>query len=1083
MFNISENKIKNMCTSYEVYIRGLRYFLEGRIKDIDIDEILGFVEATVYGSRDYYVNIEFSHHGDLIDAACSCPAYYGQEGMCKHIAAVLLYIHNRGRTSNLSINQGAVENHGFRQSNEIISFFENKLIPVSAQPINIEVTMEIFMSGMYGKDIRPAISLRIGDKKLYVVKNIKDLVRSIDSYKPLDFGKNFTFDPSQHCFKESDLTLVEFFKEMNDIDKTVESNASYRFDHSGGLFRGKYLYIPYKILGRFLKLMEDKPLKVIAREKEYNDVKIIDRDLPVEFLLKKPDNNLVLNINISSDVIPLSPDGKHMFANGTIYNPSQDQIENLAPFYRAIAQSGTREFKFSQKDSERFASVVMPNIKKAGQLNVDATVKELFYQQPVEASVYLDKNDDAITVSIGFTYGDITIDPFNQKHMDSKLIIIRDYEKERKILDIFEQSGFKINKDAVYLDDDDLIYDFLAIHIPRLQELCQVYYSESFKAIRLYDSSYYRSSIRYNEETDLLEFNFSIDGIDKESLPSIFASLKRKKKYHRLPDGSHLPLDTDSLHNMSSLMEYLDLEGEDLKKDIINLPKFKAMYLDDSLKSFDSVYVERNLAFKRLVENIMEPKDTDFKVPENLEGIMRGYQVTGFKWLKNLSAYGMGGILADDMGLGKTLQTIAFIMSEKEKSSLPSLVICPTSLVYNWESEIQKFAPSLRALVIAGNKFEREDMFREINNADVVITSYPLIRRDIENYGDITFNYCILDEAQHIKNPSSVNAKSVKEIRAKGYFALTGTPIENNLTELWSIFDFLMPGYLSSHGKFIARFEKPIAGNDNKDSLKELSKYVRPFILRRLKKDVLKELPPKIESVLTSELTEEQKKVYLAYLAQIKGEIEEGIRIKGFEKSHIQILAGLTRLRQICCHPSLFIENYDGTSGKMEMVMELLDELMAGSHRVLLFSQFTGVLKLIEGHLKKENISFFYLDGSTKAEDRRDMVKAFNQGFRNVFLISLKAGGTGLNLTGADTVIHFDPWWNPAVEEQATDRAHRIGQLSTVQVMKLITKGTIEEKIYAMQQKKKELINSVLKPGETFISKMTEEDIRELFRV
>jgi SNF2 family DNA or RNA helicase len=258
---------------------------------------------------------------------------------------------------------------------------------------------------------------------------------------------------------------------------------------------------------------------------------------------------------------------------------------------------------------------------------------------------------------------------------------------------------------------------------------------------------------------------------------------------------------------------------------------------------------------------------------------------------------------------------------------------------------------------------------------------------------------------------------------------------------------------------------------------------VSPFILRRLKKDVLKELPPKIESVLTAELTVEQKRVYLAYLEQIRGRIEEEIRDKGFEKSRIQILAGLTRLRQICCHPSLFIENYNGESGKMELLLELLEELKEGGHRVLLFSQFTGALKLIKGHLEMRNISYFYLDGSTKADCRTDMVKAFNQGLRDTFLISLKAGGTGLNLTGADTVIHFDLWWNPAVEEQATDRAHRIGQQSAVQVMKLITRGTIEEKIFKLQQKKRELINSVLQPGETFISRMTEEDIRDLFRI
>lgn len=1100
VFNIMENKIKNMCYSMDVFKRGLRYYLDGRVTDVDIDEDLGYVEAVVSGNEDYAVTIDFSDGKDIISADCECPAYYKYDGCCKHIAAVLLYLMNiKGRNWDQTTNQAPISHPGLagkdvidfnsiRQTSEIISFFENRIIPVPREQVDMEVTMELLHEGLRGRELRPAVSLRMGIKKPYVVKSIKNLIKSIDAYEIVEFGKNFTFDPSHNCFRAEDYPLMDFFREMYDIDKTLESSINYGYSYGYGsspsLFKGKYLYLPYKSMGRFLKLIEKKSLKMVYDGREYDNVCIVNGDLPVEFLLKKSGNDLLLGINISTGLVPLTPDGKHMFLDGTIYNISKEQRENLAPFYKAIVETGRVEFKFSKKDGEKFASFVMPNIRKAGKLNVDSSVEEMFYNRPLEAVVYLDKSGEKITASFTFNYGDYKIDPFdeNKEARDSN-IIIRDYENERKILDIFERSAFRINRGVVYLDDDDSIYDFITEHVPELQKICEVYYSEAFKSIKLYDSSYYRSAVRLNEESDFLEFNFSIEGIDRESLPDIFASIKQKKRYYRLPDGSYIPLDSKNLMDISSIIEYLDIKDEDLEKEVINLPKFKAMYLDDKLKGFESAYVERNLAFKRLVENIKEPKDTEYTVPKELKNIMRGYQVTGFKWLKTLSSYGLGGILADDMGLGKTLQTIAFIESEKDKLNLPSMVVCPTSLLYNWEGEIQKFAPYLKALVISGSKREREEQIKHIEDADIVITSYPLIRRDIENYREINFGYCILDEAQHIKNPNSINAKSVKEIRAKGYFALTGTPIENNLTELWSIFDFLMPGYMLSHSKFAERFERPIVGGENKDSIKELNRHVKPFILRRLKKDVLKELPPKIESMLTTELDDEQKKIYLAYLQQIKGKIEDEIREKGIERSQIQILAGLTRLRQICCHPSLFIENYTGGSGKMDMLMELLEELREGSHRVLLFSQFTGALKLIRSHLEKEGISFFYLDGSTKADDRRDMVKSFNQGFREVFLISLKAGGTGLNLTGADTVIHFDPWWNPAVEEQATDRAYRIGQQSTVQVMKLITKGTIEEKIYALQQKKRVLIDSVLQPGETFISRMTEEDIRELFKI
>nr|WP_242949685.1 DEAD/DEAH box helicase [Clostridium pasteurianum] len=463
---------------------------------------------------------------------------------------------------------------------------------------------------------------------------------------------------------------------------------------------------------------------------------------------------------------------------------------------------------------------------------------------------------------------------------------------------------------------------------------------------------------------------------------------------------------------------------------------------------------------------------------------MRKYQKFGFKWLKSLARCGFGGILADEMGLGKTLQVISFLASEKKSgNNIPSIVICPTSLVYNWLSEIQRFYPDLKVLVISGSREERKNSIENYKGHDILITSYPLIRRDIEYYHSIDFKYCILDEAQQIKNPNSINAKSVKEIKAENYFALTGTPIENSLTELWSIFDFIMPGYLMSHTKFIKKYEAPIVKGNDKNSLGELNKHIRPFILRRLKSEVIKELPPKIEHKITVEMAEEQKKVYAAYLQNAKEQIDSNIKEKGFNKSKLMILSILTRLRQICCDPSIFIENYKGDSGKLAALDNIIDNSINSGHRILLFSQFTSVLKNIGTFLSEKNVEYMYLDGQTKMEERGHMVNEFNKGKGDIFLISLKAGGTGLNLTGADVVIHYDPWWNPAVEQQASDRAHRIGQKKTVEIIKLIAMGTIEEKIYDLQEKKRDIIKSVMdseNSEETIISKMSEEEIREL---
>ncbi len=342
-----------------------------------------------------------------------------------------------------------------------------------------------------------------------------------------------------------------------------------------------------------------------------------------------------------------------------------------------------------------------------------------------------------------------------------------------------------------------------------------------------------------------------------------------------------------------------------------------------------------------------------------------------------------------------------------------------------------------------------------------------------------------LDEAQNIKNPQSLNAQSVKSIKANNYFALTGTPVENSLTELWSIFDFIMPGYLLNYRRFYAKYEYPIVKDKNEEALKELNNHIKPFILRRLKKHVTKELPSKIEHNIVVNMTEEQKKVYASFAESAKEEFYKEIKEKGFNKSKIKILSIITRLRQICCDPSTFIENYEGSNGKIETLLDIINSSINEGHKILLFSQFTSVLKNIAEVFKVNNINYLYLDGSTKANVRGSLVKDFNNGNGDIFLISLKAGGTGLNLTSADIVIHFDPWWNPAVEDQASDRAHRIGQKKTVEVIRLIAKGTIEEKIYKIQQKKKEIIDKVIDKNideEVLLSSMEEDEIQELFK-
>lgn len=447
--------------------------------------------------------------------------------------------------------------------------------------------------------------------------------------------------------------------------------------------------------------------------------------------------------------------------------------------------------------------------------------------------------------------------------------------------------------------------------------------------------------------------------------------------------------------------------------------------------------------------------------------------------MKTLSKFRFGGILADDMGLGKTIQSIAYITSElaemppKVQGRAPVLILCPASLTYNWSHEFARFAPAVNVLVAAGQKEERSGLLesKAMEEADVIITSYPLLRRDIELYAGTTFHALILDEAQAIKNSASQTAQAVKSLKAARKFALTGTPIENSVDELEAIFSTVFPALFTGR----LTFKELPAGR--------IASIVSPFILRRLKKEVLEELPDRIDTVQHTELLDEQKQVYLAYLSRLRDDTEQDLLADGFHKSRMKILAGITRLRQICCHPSLFLEDYAGGSGKLEQLLEIVQECRDSGRRMLVFSQFSSMLALIRQRLEEAGVQPLYLDGSTPGKERVELCRLFNEGEGEVFLISLKAGGTGLNLTGADTVILYDLWWNPAVEEQAIGRAHRMGQRNVVQVIRLITEGSIEEKMLELQQRKKGLIEEIIEAGENKTTRLSEEDIRELLRV
>lgn len=555
---------------------------------------------------------------------------------------------------------------------------------------------------------------------------------------------------------------------------------------------------------------------------------------------------------------------------------------------------------------------------------------------------------------------------------------------------------------------------------------------------------------------------------NKEELAEIFSSYDRKKKYHRLKNGAFITFNEEQKQVMSAISDVMKNYADKKNPDTIKMPLFRALYLDELLAEKESVELKKNREYRKLIGKMKSYENGDYEVPQSLDAVLREYQRDGFYWIKTLKENGFGGILADDMGLGKTLQILAFLLSEKEQGKvgdeLRTLIVAPASLVYNWKKEVERFTPQLSVCVMAGTAHERKEFIKnQTSNADVWITSYDLLKRDIELYQDIVFANEIIDEAQYIKNQTTHAAKSVRLVNSSFRMALTGTPMENRLSELWSIFDYLMPGFLYGYTRFRSEIEMPIVSDKDEDAMTRLRAMIHPFILRRLKKDVLKELPEKQEEIVTVALSGEQEKLYQAHSQRLKMFLEDQ-NDEDFAQNKLQILAELTKLRQLCCGPELLLENYKGENAKLETCIELITQAIAGGHKILLFSQFTSMLDLIGEKLKKEKIDYYRIDGSVKKEARMEMVEQFQnpQNQVSVFCISLKAGGTGLNLTAADIVIHYDPWWNKAAQNQATDRAHRIGQKHAINVYQLIAEETIEQKICELQQVKEDLAEEVL---------------------
>ena len=1076
---LSDVNILQEVSSRATYTKGCNYFYGGRVVEFTYDEASNDFHALVRGEYDYAVDVAFDDANVLSGYYCECPASRSYDGACKHVVAVLKTIQKYwGKYYG---NDEARLPQGVRN---LMAFFAQEVDtrePASRQHLEVILRPTLRIASSYGT--LPQLEFTIGTReRMYVLKDIKKLIDAQVSGREIHYGKNFIYKPYEMSFDAVSKSLMDMLcATYRDEMSFVEWGRA----ESLNSFNERYFALSNTNLWRFFKRMSNDDF-ALHLNSERIMTKVLERRPELILSVETTKNGIKAKLLPEGAVLlGIDKELRFIYFQGNIYKVDADFSRYLVPLMQCFRDLKHKELNIPTKHAGQFLDTVVPALETIAEVKLDGALPERFYRESLETNVYFDRHGDGVGCWIRFKYGEVEIDPTDPKsngspEVDGRLLI-RDSAKEQQPIAVLNRFGFERIQNGWLLADEEATYEFFRAGLPDLTDICNMFYTDQLKRLGLRNPGRVSAGVKLNTEKGMLEMSFAYEGMEPAELIALLAAYKLKKRYHRLKDGSFVSLESPEFTSTANLVEQLGLTSADLINKAVELPKYRAMYLDSMTRETTGFSIERNSSFKRMVQDIKEPQDMDYPVPLGIKGRLRDYQKTGFRWLKTLAHYGLGGILADDMGLGKTLQVIAFILSEKGNDNKPSLVIAPTSLIYNWEEEVRKFAPELKVVVVSGQPNERQQRFSELGEVDIVVTSYGLVKRDVEMYSSTEFKYCFVDEAQHIKNSHTLSAKSVKRIKAQGYFALTGTPVENSLSELWSIFDFLMPGYLLSQSKFTSTFDTPIVKYGDKHALQELGRHIRPFILRRMKKDVLKELPEKIESKLICEMTKEQTKLYGAYMFRARQEFESEVNTHGFEQSRIKILALLMRLRQICCHPSMFLEDYSGGSGKLEALLEILTEGLSSGRRALVFSQFTTMLGLIGEELRKEKIDFFYLDGATPAEERMRMVNAFNAGEKAVFLLSLRAGGTGLNLTGADMVIHVDPWWNPAVEDQATDRAYRIGQKNSVQVYKLLSRNTIEERIYELQEAKRALIDSVITPGESLLTKMSEAEIRQLF--
>lgn len=1122
---IPENAIAKQCnprslTRGRAIASSERNILTKQVRyDADESIISAFVASSSGWDDRYRTSVTLDEDaGEVVDYACTCPEFREYNGMCKHCVALTLAFNDRPDTFM------GYQAHRTAQSSSCITEFMKRTEQLEAEETpagSVRLHTELsFSYGLWAASFR--ISGPAGTP--YVVKSLSEFSERMRRGASYSYGKKLSFTHAPALFDDRSRAIARLIERACSMREAADEAPSWLRRQTAQV--GRTLQLSEAEAVELMDLLDGDVFSIHGADyatPTVERVRIVHADPGISIALR-PAEHGGWSIERSERIRMAEQSGRmFVWLGGDELYRCSPEFSRCADFLRTVYDSDENNLFVADADMPLFCAAALPVIEK--NLHVDAPDEINAYRPvPCKLEFFFDKNTKRVFASAQAVYGNRRFTLRGQVPKDAAgdkaqkgaapLRNTRVEGKAKALLDHY----FGTDGTSIPMSEEDAVARLVFTGLSEFRALGDVFTTPAFD--RLIKDEKPRLTLGVSLSGNLINLTVSASDLEPDELAAMLASYRKKKRYHRLRGGAFVDLEDFDLSQFDRLASDLGISQKELASGVVELPSYRAFYLNEEEN------LDRDRSFTQYLDNFQRISETAYEVPAELHATLRPYQVEGFRWLSTRLDAGFGGILADEMGLGKSVQLISLLVARAAEARKvgPSLIVCPSSLVYNWLAEFERFAPGLNVVAVVGNAPERKQIRGkafaaydaklsghgvataddganvsadgsaqpatgdQLSPVDVLVTSYDLARIDAADYAGREFYVCALDEAQYIKNPATLTTRAVKRLSAQHRFALTGTPMENRLSELWSIFDFLMPGLLGPYARFRERFELPIVGGEE-DVAARLQAAVGPFMLRRRKADVLTDLPDKLESVVYAPMSGQQLKLYRAHEQQLREELtrqrlerkqRQAKRAAGEQVSSVEVLAELMRLRQLCCDPRLVFENYRGHGTKIDTIMELVSSAQDAGEKTLIFSQFTSFLDLIAQRLDESEVAYYTITGSTPKKTRVDLVNEFNENDVPVFLVSLKAGGTGLNLTGASVVIHADPWWNAAAQQQATDRAHRIGQTRVVSVQKVIAKGTIEERILHLQEEKSKLADQVIGASGMSLASLSTDELIDL---